>query len=211
MFTHKNTKAHLRTCFLGASLMVLGLMSACASEPTSFYMLESKTFSPAKQLAEADKKKMPKVILQEVKIPAYLDRDSITTRDADGVRLTISEFNSWAEDMTDGSKRVISDVLMNSLLEKNVLLLSLDDDDADARKIFVFIHRFDGNIGGKVTIDARWTVHTYDNRELLSGAFVDSMGAGPSYETLVKAQSTLLVKLAQSMADPIAEKLSKKK
>ncbi len=192
-------------------LLLLNLLQACSSEPTSFYLLDSNTLSPAKALAEADKDKMPKVILQEVKIPAYLDRDSITTRHANGVTLNIAEFNSWGEDITEGAKRVLSDVLMTSLLEKEVLLISLDDDEADARKIFVFLHRFDGSIGGKITIDARWTVHTYDNRELVSGAFVDTMGAGADYASFVKAQSALLVKLAESMSEPIASALRKRK
>ncbi len=196
--------------YLGA-LLCLTLLSACGgSPPTSFYMLESNSLSPVAQLNEANTKKMPKVILQEVDIPAYLDRTNITTRQANGVTLQISEFDSWSEDLTDGVQRVLSDTLMPALLEKEVLLLSIDDDDADAKKIFVFIHRLDGALQGQVTLDARWTVHTYDNRALVSGAFVESMPAGETYASLVKAQSALIIKLAQSMTEPMSEALSKR-
>ncbi len=205
------THSHWRT-LIGISLLLsLSLLTACGgSPPTSFYMLSSNTLSPMGELSEAEKKKMPKVILQEVSMAAYLDRSSIVTRNGDSVRIEISEFDSWSEDLADGAQRVLSDVLMTSLLKEKVLLLSIDDDDADARKVFVFIRRLDGALQGQVTIDARWTVHTYDNRELVSGTFVETAPAGPSYETMVQAQSALVVKLAQSMTAPIGKALRKK-
>ncbi len=206
-----NALSYSRISLMLCMLCMLALLTACGgSPPTAFYTLESKVLSPAKELSATNTKKMPKIVLQEVKVPAYLDRNGITLREADGVTLTISDFNSWGENIADGARRVLSDVLMNTLLEREVLLLSLDDDSADAKKIFVFLHRLDGTIGGKVTIDARWTVHTYDNNELVSGAFVDSMSAGTTYATLVKAQSALLVKLAEHMTSPIADALQEK-
>ncbi len=193
-------------------MLCLSLLTACGgSPPTSFYMLESKSHSPVEELASINKKKMPKIILQEVQVPAYLDRTNITTRQSNGVTVEISDFNSWSEDLTDGIQRVLSDVLMPSLLKENVLLLSIDDDDADARKAFVFIQRFDGALQGQVTLDARWTVHSYDNRELVSGAFVESLPAGLDYTSMVQAQSALIVKLAQSMTAPIGKALHGKK
>ncbi len=192
-------------------LLSMALLTACGgSPPTSFYILESNVNSPDKALAEAKTKKMPKVVLQEVTTPSYLDRSNITTRHADGVRLDIADFHSWSEDLSDGVHRVLSDVLMTTLLEEKVVLLSLDDDEADARKIFVFIRRLDGALQGHVTLDARWTVHTYDNRELVSGVFVESMPAGPTYTDLVKAQSALVVKLAEHISGPIGQALHRK-
>ncbi len=204
----------IRLIRLGMMLSLLlsfSLLTACGgSPPTTFYILESNVASPAKALADAQTKKMPKVILQEVTTPSYLDRSNITTRHADGVRLDIADFHSWSEDLSDGAHRVLSDVLMTSLLKEDVMLLSLDDDASDARKIFVFIRRLDGTLQGQVTLDARWTMHTYDNRELVSGVFVESMPAGLTYTSLVQAQSALMVKLAEHISGPIGQALHRK-
>ncbi len=212
MFTQSITPILRHLGAVVSLMLTLTLLSACGgSPPTTFYMLESNILSPVQELAESNTKKMPKVVLQEVVIPAYLDRTSIITRQANAVTVQISEFDSWSEDLADGIDRVLSDTLMPALLKENVMLLSIDDDDADARKIFIFVHRFEGALQGQVILDARWTVHSYDNRELVSGAFVESLPAGDTYASMVKAQSALLVQLGQSMTAPMAKALHKKR
>ena len=192
-------------------LPLLFVLCSCASEPTSYYMLASNTLSPQVEFTNLDKKKMPKILLQEVRIPDYLDRNSITLRDVDGVRLIITDFHAWGEDLESGVERVLRSELLSSLLKEKVLLLPLDDDKSDAMKLFVFLNRFDGRLQDKVIIDACWTLRSYDNREVASGSFVDEVLVGADIASVVVAQSELIVKLAEHITVPIAKASHKAK
>ncbi len=195
---------HKKVLYLGLLLSMVMLTACAEPKPTTFYVLDSNTRSPMEELQATNTKRMPKVLLQEIKIPDYLDRDALVNRPSHGVKVEIASFNSWAEGLEGGIQRVLSDVLMNTLLERRVALLSIDNDSAKAKKLYVFIQRFDGQLGGSATIDARWTLHNHALEAVASGAFVDSMPAGPTYDSMVAAQSKLLVKFAEYISDPIA-------
>ncbi len=192
-------------------LFLLILLGACGgrSASTSFYVLDSGETTPViafDNISEQDD--MPKIQLRSVDIPNYLDRNSIVTRESGGVRLHIASFDSWAESLDSGSKRVIAEVLTPLLLEKGVLLQPLDDDSLGPWKIAVQIQRFDGTLGQDVVLDARFTVYDRYDVTYVSGAFVDKAPAGITYASLVQAQSDLLKKFATSMATPITKAMS---
>ncbi len=188
------------------TLACLCLLSACGrSEPTSFFLLESKTASPTFEYSEKSKRKMPKIILEQVAIPAYLDRTSLINRENAGVKVEISEFNSWAESLDGGIQRILGDVLLGTLLKEDVLLIPINNDVANARKLFVFIQRFDGQLNGHVALDARWTLHNTANEAVASGAFAQTAPAGATFASMVAAQSSLLVQFAEHISKPIAK------
>ncbi len=198
-------KAAKKWCLYACLVPALSFLVACADpKPTTFYLLESNTLSPMEELNAANTKKMPKILLQEIKIPGYLDRDALINRPSSGVKVEIASFDSWAEELESGIQRVLSDVLVGKLLKRNVALISIDDDGANARKLYVFIQRFDGQIGGSATIDARWTLHNSSQVAIANGAFVDTIPAGTTYNSMAAAQSALLVKFAEQISDPIA-------
>ncbi len=177
------------------------------SPETNYYILNSGETTPIALDNLNNAEQMPKLQLRNIDLPQYLDRNSIVTRDADGVRLTLANFESWAESLDNGTKRVVAEVLTPLLLEKDILLQPLDDDSIDPWQIFIQVHRFDGTIGQSVVLDARWTVRDSQDETLTSGAFVEKAPAGADYQSLVQAHSTLLKKMAQSMIDPIANAL----
>ncbi len=190
-----------KICIVISSLF---FMTACGrSEPTSFYLLESKTLSPTHSYLAKNKRKMPKIVLQEVVIPAYLERAAIVNRQSDGVRVDISEFNSWAEDLDDGISRTLSAVLLDELLKQNILLVPVNSDNDNASKLFVFLQRFDGQIGGQVVIDARWVLQNSNSEALASGSFSEKSAAGANFGSMVVAQSALLEKFAKHMPESI--------
>ncbi len=196
-----------------ATILVLTLLlTACGmrSQETTFYILDSGQNTPIALDGIKNLEEMPSLQLSQVDMPKYLDRNSIITRDSNGVRLHIASFDSWAEPVESGAKRVIAEILTPLLLEKNVLLQPLDDNSLSPLQIFIQVQRFDGTIGQQVALDARWTVRDSSDEIIVSGAFVEQAPAGQNYTSLVQAHSTLLKKLAQSMANPITEALSKK-
>ncbi len=192
-------------------LLSFSLLTACGENiPTSYYVLNSNTHSPAEELKNTNTKRMPKILLQEVSIPSYLDRDAMVNRSASEVEVDIADYDSWAEGLDVGIQRVLGDVLMGSLLEHKVALLSMDSDGANARKLYVFIRRFDGQLNGSVYLDARWTLHNSEQKAIASGAFVDSANAGSTHASMVMAQSALLVNFAKEITVPVARAARKK-
>ena len=188
----------------GLLLFLLALLSGCVRSPaTSYYILDSGQTTPALREDQPDKR--PRVQLRRVDIPAYLDRNAIVTREKDGVRLTLAEFHAWAESLAGGSQRVLSEVLTPLLLEKGILLQSLDDDVRGPLQIFIQVQRFDGTLGGDVVLDARWTLRDSDDKSVARGSVVDREPAGASYDSMVLAQSRLLDRMGQSMAEPLAK------
>ena len=185
-------------------LLFCGLNAGCASRSpaTNYYILDSGESTPSLRESKPDKR--PRVQLRRVDIPGYLDRNAIVTRDAGGVRLTLAEFHAWAESLGGGAQRVLSEVLTPLLLERGVLLQAMDDDVRGPLQLFVQVQRFDGILGGEAVLDARWTLRNEDDKSIARGGFVDREPAGNSYDSLVLAQSQLLRRLGQALAEPVA-------
>lgn len=190
-------------------LLVFSLLTGCMgrSPATTYYILDSGVSTPSLDAGKSDSR--PRLQLRRVDIPGYLDRNAIVTRDTGGVRLSLAEFHNWAENLSGGMQRVLSEVLTPELLEHGVLLQPLDDDARGPLQIFVQVQRFDGTLGGEVVLDARWTLRDSDDRTVARGAFVDKESAGATYDTLVQAQSQLLRKLGQSMVEPVVKAAKK--
>ncbi len=198
-----------KTTIIIALMLTTLFMGACSRSPiTTFYVLDSGQSTPLALDADSKElKKMPQLQMRKVDIPGYLDRNTIVSREADNVRLHLAEFNSWGESLEKGAQRVLAEVLTPLLLEKEILVLPLDDDSIGPLQIFVQIQRFDGPFQGNIVLDARWTVQDRRDNVIISGAFVDKSPAGLTYTSMVQAQSALLKKLANSMVNPIAKAL----
>lgn len=170
------------------------------SAPTTYYMLNSGTPTPRIENVSA-----PALQLRRVDIPGYLDRNAVVTRDGGGVRLTLAEFHKWAEPLSGGMQRVLTEVMTPLLLERGVLLEPLDDDSKGPLQIFVEVLRFDGTMGQETTLETRWTLRDSEDRTVARGSFVESEAAGESYEALVQAQSRLMVCFGKALAPKLAE------
>ncbi len=177
------------------------LLAGCGgrSAPTAYYMLDSGTTTPRIENVAA-----PALQLRKVDIPGYLDRNAIVTRDSGGVRLTLAEFHMWAEPLSGGMQRVLTEVMTPRLLEQGVLLQPLDDDSRGPLQIFMEVLRFDGTLGQEATLEVRWTLRNGDDRTVARGSFVEREPTGTTYESLVQAQSRLLVRLGEDLAPKLA-------
>ncbi len=201
--------------YIWCVLLCALFITACGgrSPVTTFYVLDSGESTPVLELDQSDgkeRKSMPKMQIRRVDIPHYLDRDALVSRERDGVRLLLAEFDSWGESLGNGTRRVMAEVLTPLLIQEGVLLQPLDDDSLGPWQIYVQIQRLDGPLQGDVVLDARWTVRSRYDEVLVSGAFVDKAPAGLTYTTMVQAQSALLKKMAESMAVPMAQAVKKK-
>lgn len=86
-----------RFCLIFAAAVFMG---ACGfSRPSTFYVLDNSVLpEQSVTLKSADR---ILIGIEPVFIPNYLDKPQIVIRQADSVTLTASEFNRWAEQLSD--------------------------------------------------------------------------------------------------------------
>lgn len=135
-----------------------------------------------------------------VNVASYLDRPQIVTREGDGVRLSLAEFDRWAEPLSESLPRVLAENVSRSLGGDRVLVFpGARAEDADMH-VAVDVMRLDGAPGGVVVLDAWWVLLDRSATPLRRGRFVERKAAGGDYASLVAAQG----ELAKSLADVIA-------
>lgn len=182
------------------SLLISSLLGCGNRSPkTEYYILSSKI--PAIDI-EVDYQN--KIKLFKVNIPSYLDRNSIVLRNSSGVKLDIAEYNVWAENLDRGIERILKDVLRPELAlyqitfeqrlsGNNIPQLSLD------------ILRFDSTLGADSVLEAYWILSGKNGEMLDQGFFYNKIPSGNTFESLVKAQSELIVLLGKSMIIPLSK------
>ncbi len=170
------------------------------SPATMYYAMQSDISAPGTSNLSGNKE----VALYKVDIPAYLDRNSIVSRDPDGVRLSIAEYHQWAEPVDRGVRRVLSETLAPVVLGNGGVLLASNDSTSSASiRVYVDIQRLDGTLNGDAVLSASFTVRDRDEKVLSRGLFSESEAAGQTYDSMVAAESRLLVKFGKSMAPRI--------
>ena len=131
-----------------------------------------------------------------VSMPGYLSRQQIVLRDADGVNISVNDFDRWGESLGQGICRVICD----TLAVRGIPALPLRTGASVTDKLMLDVRRLDGPLEGYVTFDAVWRLQR-DGNILKSGHFVKRRPAGNALESMVEAQSLLVQDLANSIAD----------
>ena len=130
-----------------------------------------------------------------VTLPGYLSRQQIVLRDADGVSITINEYDRWGEGLGQGISRVLCD----SLAVRGISALPLRTGAKVDTKLMLDVRRLDGPLNGDVTLDVVWRLQR-DGYVLMSAHFVTSRPAGDTIESMVEAESLLIRDLADSIA-----------
>ena len=188
-------------CALGLVTFIVG--GCASSEPTRFYVL-----TPAYQMEEMPSEpsggKPLAVGVGPIRLPDYLDRPQITDGSS-GNRLTLAEFDRWAEPLESGFSRVLAENLSVLLGTDRVLLFPWKHRDRIDCHITVDVVRFDGGPGEQVSLITRWTVFGPDGNELvpLRGSRVVVQRQGSGYEVLTRAMSDAIGKLSDEIASAI--------
>lgn len=185
-------------CAIGAVTILLG---GCArSQPTRFYVL-----TPAHRLGEVPSEQpagtQPAVGIGPIGFPEYLDRPQITGR-ASGNRLTLAEFDRWAEPLESGFSRVLADNLSALLSTDRVLLFPWKSTELVDYRITIDLVRFDGVPGGEVSLITRWAAFGSDGSELVPprGSTITVPTREPGFEALAGAMSEAVGDLATEIA-----------
>jgi uncharacterized lipoprotein YmbA len=187
----------------------LAALGACVNlgggtqQTTKFYVLNS--LYSAKEDIEAKKAVDDAVIgVGPVQLPEYVNRPQIITRTSNN-ELEVASFARWAESLESNFSRVLAENLAVLLSTDRVIVYPWKGAVTVDYQVELEVTRFDGILGGPVSMRARWTVLGDNGEELLLRRLssLSTPTETNSYEALVAAQSQLLADLSRQIAQGI--------
>jgi hypothetical protein len=195
----------------------IGLAGCAVSDPTHFYTLgqaaaSSPTAESVERKASASTSRSRVAATGTVGIgvgpvllPGYLDRSQIVIRTG-ADRVELSMFHRWAEPLADGIARTLTEEIGARVPTDRIVTFPWRSVVARViqYQVVVAVLRFDGRLGGDVTLDTRWRILGRDGAELaFRRSTVIETAAGPGVEPIVAAMTRALVTLGQEIATEI--------
>lgn len=179
-------------------------------QTTKFYVLSSLDGSRENLKAGISKSNMA-LGVNAVRLPQYVDRPQIVTRSGSN-ELQLASFDHWAEPLEDNFSRVLAENLALLLSTDRVVTYPWKRSTPLDYEVAVEVTRFDGVLGGDVSMRARWTISGVDGHKVLTqrNAIFKAPTAAPTYEALVSAMSGLVGDLSREIATAIKDIEQKK-
>ncbi|MDD4556909.1 MAG: PqiC family protein [Alphaproteobacteria bacterium] len=180
-----------------ALCLFLFLCACGTSQPTNFYALTVALPKEDKDIVYGHKDKI--IAVDQVIIPAYLQRMQIVTKSPDGLEVQINEFNRWVEPLSDSTQRVLTDDLsyyLQGAFVKNSFSNRMPYD----YRIFVEVNKIDAVRGEKIYFGVNWGIADKKNKSLYNERKIYEAELANSYEDLARKQSKLLDELAKDIA-----------
>jgi uncharacterized lipoprotein YmbA len=137
-----------------------------------------------------------------IELPDYVDRSQIVTRISPN-KLSLAEFDQWAEPLKENFSRVLMENLSTLLCADPITLYpSRGPTDTDYR-VEVEVIRIDGRLDGQATLVARWIIlEEKDGTAIFTWkSKLSSPVQGDDYEALVAAQSQTIEALSRHIAE----------
>jgi len=184
----------------GITFFLAVMLAGCAGQTprSNFYMLSTD----AKPLAGVAGNCSSRAIsVGPVSWPRYLDQPRIVTRV--GVnRLEESEFDRWGGSLEDDFSRTVIKNLTALLHSDLVVYYRRSEHFAPAYRVEIIVYQFDGQLGGNVTLDAKWSIlaEASDKLEMVKTSSIREGTSGPGYEALVNASSLAVAQLSGEIA-----------
>ena len=177
-------------------LCALACLAACSgrSPQPKYYLLGEER--PVTAPPQGDG---PAVVLRQVSLPPYLDRDALVLRSGGAVRIEVAEYHLWAEPLTRAVPRLLEETMRPLLQEKGLHLLWSDSVDT-ALQVDVAFLRLDGMPGGAAGIGARWRILDSTGAVRAQGLFTKETEAGVDHESMVRALGCLLADCGRELA-----------
>ncbi|MDP1613106.1 MAG: PqiC family protein [Sulfuritalea sp.] len=186
------------------------LLCACVTPGPAprMYLLtpavEKRSPAPATQAAPAAKPVT--VVIKDVRLPLYLDRPQIVTRD-EGNRLRFSDIEQWGGYLREDMARVLAMNLGRILDGDRVLAAPYHAPTAPDYRVDVDILGFERQPGGRVGLSAQWWISRgTDGAPGIGGkgTFTGKpLADSVSYDKLVGSMSAVYGELAQAIARDI--------
>lgn len=183
------------------AILTVIMLSGCIgqSRPARFYSLTTQT--PA---AQSFKSAKIFIGIEPVKVPVYLDKPQIVTRNPNEVELSISELNRWAEPLSDAIQNTLAADIGSALPNAVVKPSSFRKEGFDYI-VWVEITKFEGVWNENVVLEAWWSILDNDNKPVARDKANLSRPLGDTYDNLVQQQSGLISELSEKIAARLAK------
>jgi uncharacterized lipoprotein YmbA len=192
-----------RRCFLLIGLGLLLVLGCTSSPPTRFYTLSSLQ-EGGRGPKESPSDQGLVIVVGPIQFPAYLDRTEIVTR-ASNNKITLSEFDLWVGALAEDFNRALAENLSILLSTESVFVYPRLRPGLAKYQITMDVIRFDGSLGGDVSLIVRWAILEGKERKVVSvrKSTITEPSGGKDYEAMVAANSRALEKLSREIADAI--------
>lgn len=189
---------------LAAILTVaVGLAGCVASGPmTRHYQLEPV----ASRVAREPGARPITIVVREVRLPIYLDRPEIVTRDS-GHRIRLAESDHWGGDLREDLTRVLVQNMGRLLEGDRVFAAPIGVTVQPDYRLEVEILGFERDAGGQVRLDARWWLARGSDMSLIATeqAALSAATATDSYPDLVASMNTIVADLSRLIAVKVSK------
>ena len=188
-----------------AALLTVLLLAGCAgkSPRVDFYVLSADARAVAGVAGSCSSQA---ISVGPVSWPRYLDQPRIVTR-AGANRLEASEFNRWGGSLEDDFVRTTIENLSGLLQSELVVNYRRSSHYAPAYRVEMDVLRFDGQLGGDVVLEVKWSVIAEATGKivLVTTSSIQKVTSGPDYEALVNASSLAIAQLSEELAVQLAQ------
>jgi uncharacterized lipoprotein YmbA len=180
------------------AVAVLLLIGGCGTSPTPrFYTLTPPAPAAEAPTAAAGR---PRIRVGPVVLPDAVNRPQLVTR-AGANEVAIAEQHRWAAPLKDEVPRTLAADLARLTGNPHLAADPFAAATAIDYRLGVEFERFDGALGGDVTLEALWTVQTSGGDVVATGrSIVREAAAAPGYDALAAAYGRALAKLADDIA-----------
>lgn len=186
-----------------ASLLLVGivLLSACGtSQPTRYYVLSS--------LADVETETVPRsglaIGVGPVKLPEYLDRHQIVSRQTDH-ELQVAVLDQWAEPLEVSLSRVLRENLGILLGTDAVFLFPWKFATNIDYQVAVEFHRFEADAQNQLVLHAQWEIIAGRKPLLVRKSVLRVSAETTDYAARAAAASRALAQLSREIAAEIEQ------
>lgn len=184
------------------SMFVSGCFSIGTSAPSKFYSLQSAPSQDVQSISL----KTAKIGVEEIKIPTYLDKPQIVTKEPQAVELRFSEDNRWSEPLSSMMQRVLANdmalYLPNSLVKPRYLGQEKFD-----YLVFVEIEKFEGALDKQAALVGWWYVADKNGDVILTQKANLILNTSGSFDGLIQTESDLVNELAKQISVGLVKKM----
>ena len=192
-----------RCSFLLFGLVLLFALGCASSPPTRFYTLSSLQEGGGELRGSPSDQDLA-IGVGPIKFPEYLDRTEIVTRSS-SYKITLSGFDLWAGSLAEDFSRVLAENLSVLLSTESVIVYPQPGSGIARYRIIMDVIRFDGSLGGDVSLIARWSILEGKERKVVFArkSTIKEPSGAQGYEAMVVANSRALEKLSREIAEAI--------
>ncbi len=194
---------HSTAIRIALPLLLAVTLAACgAGRPVTYYNLTTIA-SPEKTGRDLKAPAGLSLGLGPVTLPEALSRPQIALR-MDDQRLRYDDLHRWSGSLSeDFAETLLEDIMARLPPGIPALVFPWQGHFSPSHRLIVTVIRFDGALGGKVTLKARWSLTSGQTLLAARQSQFTVATPGPIYRDLITAQSQAVAKLAKEISQAI--------